>query len=358
MKKVFLKYIESSIFFLIFSILIMLKLNKDNSYLVDFTLGKFFYLFLLYFLLRTFIAFEQNKMLKEILKTRLNGFVILALLIENLIIILNMKEYTYGEFFLLGIEKFKSGGLFVSLFGKLYTIIPKTGMISILSVSIAFLFLYVFGKVIGFVNREIERRKSGEYSINQERKKEEKERLKRVKKEEKRIKKREKDLEGIAKGVNAQSNEEDFMVDIKKEFHTMLQGKARTESLSVEEERRRRVQEDIRERHEKNRENKEEKTEIIFLKEENLIDGKLFSENKEEGFSLKNYEQKNLFTYPNEHLELAKSLGISIEKLAKAIELVHKIGIKGSGILERELHLNSDEAERVYIKVKKMREYK
>jgi len=100
-----------------------------------------------------------------------------------------MKEYTYNEFFLLGIEKFKSGGLFVSLFGKLYTIIPKTGMITILSVSIAFLFLYVFGKVIGFINREIERRKSGEYSINQERKKEEKERLKRVKKEEKRIKK-------------------------------------------------------------------------------------------------------------------------------------------------------------------------
>ena len=60
----------------------------------------------------------------------------------------------------------------------------------------------------------------------------------------------------------------------------------------------------------------------------------------------------------NEHVELAKTLGISIEKLSKAIELIHKIGIKGSGILERELNLSSDDAERVYIKVKKMREYK
>ena len=358
MKKIFLKYIESFFFFLIFSILIMLKLNKENSYLVDFTLGRFFYLVLIYFLLRIFIAFEQNRILKEILRTRLNGFVLLALFAENLIIILNMKEYSYNEFFLLGIEKFKAGGLFVSLFGKLYTIIPKTAMISILSVFIVFLFLYVFGKVIGFINREIGKRKSGEYALEKERKKEEKIKLKRMKKEERRIRKKEKDLEEVTEEGNVQSSEEDFMVDIKKEFHSMLQGKARNEALSIEEERRRRVQEDIRERHEKNRENKEEKTEIIFLKEESLIDGKLFSEKNDESFSLKNYEQKNLFTYPREHLEIAKNLGISIEKLAKAIELVHKVGIKGSGILERELHLNSDDAERVYIKVKKMREYK
>ena len=88
MKKVFLKYIESLIFLSIFSVLIMLKLNNENSYLLDFSMGKFFYLILLYFLLRTFIALEQNKMLKEILRTRLNAFVILALLVENLIIIL------------------------------------------------------------------------------------------------------------------------------------------------------------------------------------------------------------------------------------------------------------------------------
>ena len=357
MKKVFLKYIESLIFLSILSVLIMLKLNNENSYLLDFSMGKFFYLFLLYFLLRTFIALEQNKMLKEILRTRLNAFVILALLIENLIIILNMKEYTYNEFFLLGIEKFKSGGLFVSLFGKWYTIIPKTGMITILSVSIAFLFLYVFGKVIGFINREIEKKKSGEYALGKERRREEKARLKRAKKEEKIIRKRDKDLDDII-DRNTPNKEEDFMVDIKKEFHTMLQGKSRTEELSVEDERRKRVQEDIRERHEKNRESKEEKTEIIFLKEENLIDGKLFSDKKDENISLKNYEQKNLFSYPSEHIELAKNLGISIEKLAKAIELIHKAGVKGSGILERELNLSNDEAERVYIKVKKMREYK
>ena len=40
----------------------------------------------------------------------------------------------------------------------------------------------------------------------------------------------------------------------------------------MEEERRRRVQDDIRERHEKNRENKEDKTEIIFA---NIIPGKI-----------------------------------------------------------------------------------
>lgn len=346
MKKVLFKYIESLIFLLVFAGMLMLKLDKENSYLVEFSFGKFFYLFLVYFLLRIFIALEQNKILKDILRTRLNAFVILALLVENLIIIFNMKQYTYEEFFLLGMEKFKSGGLFVSLFGKLYKLIPKTVMLSILSISIAFLFLYVFGKVIGFINREISKRKSGEYALNREKRKEEKERLKRAKREEKIIQKREKKLDGLNNENNIQNNEEDFMVDIKKEFHTMLQGKSRAEarSLSPEEERRKRVQDDIRERHEKNRENKEDKTEIIFL--------------KEESFSLKNYEQKNLFTYPNEHIELARTLGISIEKLSKAIELIHKVGIKGSGILERELNLNSDDAERVYIKVKKMREYK
>lgn len=360
MRKVLFKYIESLIFLLVFAGMLILKLDSENSYLIEFSFGKFFYLFLVYFLLRIFIALEQNKILKDILRTRLNAFVILTLLVENLIIILNMKQYTYEEFFLLGMEKFKSGGLFVSLFGKLYGMIPKTVMLSILGISIAFLFLYVFGKVIGFINREVSKRKSGEYALNREKRKEEKQRLKRAKKEEKIIQKRERKLDGIDSENSNQNNEEDFMVDIKKEFHTMLQGKSRAEArnLSMEEERRRRVQDDIRERHEKNRENKEDKTEIIFLKEESLIDGKLFPDKKEESFSLKNYEQKNLFTYPNEHVELAKTLGISIEKLSKAIELIHKIGIKGSGILERELNLSSDDAERVYIKVKKMREYK
>jgi hypothetical protein len=56
MKKVFLKYIESLIFLSIFSVLIMLKLNNENSYLLDFSMGKFFYLFLLYFLFKNFYS--------------------------------------------------------------------------------------------------------------------------------------------------------------------------------------------------------------------------------------------------------------------------------------------------------------
>ena len=56
-----------------------------------------------------------------------------------------------------------------------------------------------------------------------------------------------------------------------------------------------------------------------------------------------------------DYYQLTKIKGI---KQAKAIELIQKAGVKGSGILVRELKLSNDEAERVYIKVKKMREYK
>jgi hypothetical protein len=46
-------------------------------------------------------------------------------------------------------------------------------------------FIYTFGKIFGFVARESEKRKSGEYALNKQRKIEEKSRLKRAKLEEK-----------------------------------------------------------------------------------------------------------------------------------------------------------------------------
>lgn len=267
-------------------------------------------------------------------------FIILALLIENIIITLNMKEYTYESFFVTGLEKFHSGGLFVSLFGKLYTIIPKNVMLSILIFMSAFLFLYVFGKIIGFLNRVAENKKNSQYALNKAKSKEEKIKIKQAKKEKKGKKE---ETEEVITEI-----QEDFMVDIKKEFHSILQGKSRQEArFSPEDERRRRIQEGIRERHEQRKNENEEKTEIVFLKENDL---------KTEETRINSLEQKKLSSYPNEYVQLAKSLEISVEKLEKAIELVHKFGVRGSGSLAKELNLNSDDAERVYIKVKRLKE--
>lgn len=356
MKKDFFKYIEGLIFLLIFIGLIMWKLNKSYSYLAVFSLGKFFYLALIYSFARVFIAFVQNKMLKYILRTRLNALVLLILLIENVTVIFTIENYGYQDFFVTGLEKYNSGALFVSFFGRLYDYIPKNGMLSLLGILISYLFIYVTGKIIGYINRIIEKRKNGEYYRNKEFKKSVKEREKLEKLERKTKKRKEKLLETEEESLN--SSEEDFIVDIKKEFKTMLHHKDEEEKNIIDE-KRKKIQEDIRERHELKRTHKEnnvnEETQITFLKEENL-NGKLFEEEKE-NISMKNFEQKTLITYPIEHVELSKVLGVSLEKLARAIELIHKEGIKGSVILEKELKISSDEAERIYARVKKLKEY-
>lgn len=366
MKKNYIKFIESFLFLLIFGILIKFKFDEQSKYFVDVSLGNFFYIAIIYFLIKVFIPFVQNKTLKEIFRTRLNGFIMLILLVQNLIVLLNMKEYSYEEFFLLSLEKYKTGGLFVSLFGKIYNFIPKNAMLGILIVLIIYFSLYVFGKLIGFIGREKEKRKNEDFYLNKQKNKEEKIRLKKAKLEEKKIKKREEKFESIEKEeiVPSYLNEQgDFLVDIKKEFQTILNNKEKNDSKekNIDDEKRKKIQDEIRKRHELKREYKEneeeEKTQIVFVKDESYIQEKIFKDNDKEEISLKNYEQKNLF-YPHEHIELAKVLGIHIEKLQKAIELIHKDGIKGSGILEKELNVESDEAERIYQRVKKLKEYR
>lgn len=368
MKKNYIKYIESILFLLIFGVLIKLKLSEQNKYLIDFSLGNFFYLTILYLFLRVFIPFVQNKVLREIVKTRLNGFIMLVLFVQNLLIVLDMKEYNYKEFFLLALEKYKTGGLFVSLFGKLYNFIPQKAMVGILVTLIIYFVLYVFGKVIGFIGREKEKRKSGEFYFNKQRKKEEKEIMKKTKYEEKKMKKREEELEMIKNdGIDSNylEGQGDFLVDIKKEFQTILNHRDRSDikEKSMDDEKRKKIQDEIRKRQElkkvyKENEEEEEKTQIVFMKDETFVQEKIFEDNStNEEPSLKNYEQKNLF-YSDEHMELAKTLKISLELLQKAIELVHKEGVKGSGFLQKELNVDSDEAERIYQRVKRLKEYR
>ena len=67
--------------------------------------------------------------------------------------------------------------------------------------------------------------------------------------------------------------------------------------------------------------------------------------------------KKNLF-YTNEVHELSKALEVSIEKIQRAVELIHKEGVKGFGILEKELQVDSEQAERIYHRVKKLKEYR
>ena len=54
-------------------------------------------------------------------------------------------------------------------------------------------------------------------------------------------------------------------------------------------------------------------------------------------------------------MELSKALEVSIEKIQRAVELIHKEGIKGFGILEKELQVDSEQAERIYHRVKKIK---
>jgi len=366
MKKNYFKYIESLIFLFMFIFLLKLKIVESTSYLIDFSLGNFFFLFVIYFFLRVFIPFVQNKMLKDILRSRLNSFLLLVLLIVNVIVCLNIEEYSYESFFLYSIEKFKTGGLFVSLFGKLYGLISKNLMLSLSGFLIFILVLYTFGKIIGFVVREREKRKSGEYYINKQRQKEEKDRINKAKKEEKKIKKREEVLESIEKEEivpDYLEGQGDFLVDIKKEFQTILSSKDRHDNRdkNIDDEKRKKIQDEIRKRHELKKSNREEnedeeKTEIIFIKNDEFSGE---TSTKEESLKTpqNNHEKPQRF-YPNELIELSNYLEISIEKLQKAIELVHKDGIKGSAILERELRVGSDEAERIYLKVKRLKEYK
>ena len=360
MKKNYIKYIESLLFLFATVFLIKSKLSENTGYLIDFSLGSFFYLFVLYFFLRVFIPFVQNKILRDILRTRINSFIILALLVVHTIILLNLGQHDYETFFVVSIEKFNTGGLFVSLFGKLYGIMTKNLMLGLSGVSIFFLVLYTFGKVIGFAIRAKEKRKSGEYYLEKQRNKEEKERIKRAKKEEKKIKKRDEVLENIEKEEiipDYLENQGDFLVDIKKEFHTILHSKDRNDNRekNIDDEKRKKIQDEIRKRHELKKisreENEEEdKTEILFVKEEDSIETK-------ESASMRNHEHKPSFL-PNELFELSNSLEIPIEKIQKAVELIHKDGVKGFGILEKELRVSSDDAERIYLRVKRLKEYK
>jgi len=366
MKKNYFKYIESLLFVFAFVFLIKLKIGESTAYLIDFSLGNFFFLFEIYFFLRIFIPFVQNKILKDILRSRLNSFLVLVLLVINVIITLNIDEYSYENFFIFSIEKFKTGGLFVSLFGKLYELISKNLMLGVSGSLIFFLVLYTFGKIIGFIIREREKRKSGEYYLNKQRQKEEKIRINKAKKEEKKIKKREEVLENIEKEEivpDYLEGQGDFLVDIKKEFQTILNSKDRHENRdkSIDEEKRKKIQDEIRKRHEQKKINREEnedeeKTEIIFIKDNEYSQGVLFQEENVK-MPQKNHEKPQSF-YPNELIELSNSLEISVEKLQRAIELVHKDGIKGSAILERELRVGNDEAERIYSRVKRLKEYK
>lgn len=358
MKKNYYKYIEALFFLILFVLLLKYRITENTGYLVQFSLGNFFYLAIIYLFLRVFIPFVSNKILKEILRSRLNSFIIFILLIQNLIIALNLKEHSYEEFFVTALEKFDTGGIFVSLFGKVYSLLSIKVYYSILGTLLFLNFIYTFGKVFGFIAREREKRKSGEYALNKQRKIEEKARLKRAKLEEKRIKKRGKDIAFANKDdLVFDSSEGDFLVDIKNEIHTILSSKEK----DIDGERRRKIKEEIIKRHEENKGHREElgeeeKAEIIFVKEEVLENQKLFREEAPND-NMKNYEQKNLF-YPNEVYELSKALEISIDKIQRAVELVHKEGIKGFGILEKELEVNSDEAERIYHRVKKLKEYK
>ena len=160
------------------------------------------------------------------------------------------------------------------------------------------------------------------------------------------------------------SEEGDFLEDIKKEFQTILHSKDKSDPKykESEEEKRKRIKEEIILRHEQKKGHREdfgqeEKAEITFVKEDFFEEQKLFEEEEKEKNSMKNYEQKNLF-YPNEVHELSKALEVSIEKIQRAVELIHKEGIKGFGILEKELQVDSEMAERIYHRVKKLKEYR
>ncbi len=358
MKKNYYKYIEALFFLITFILLIKYRISESSGYLIKFSLGNFFYLALIYLFLRIFIPFVSNKILKEIFRSRLNAFVLFCLLVQNLIVAINLKEHSYEEFFVTALEKFNAGGIFVSLFGKIYSLLPSEVYYSILGVALFLNFIYTFGKVFGFVARERQKRKSGEYALNKQRKIEEKARLKRARLEEKKIKKRGKDMEFVDKNsLDSDVTEGDFLVDIKNEFHTILNSKEK----DADSERRKKIKEDIIKRHEENKGYREEvgeedKAEITFVKEENFEEQRLFKEETQND-TMKNYEQKNLF-YTNEVHELSKALEVSIEKIQRAVELIHKEGIKGFGILEKELQVDSEQAERIYHRVKKLKEYR
>lgn len=351
MKKNYIKYIESMGFLLLLIILVKSAFFSENGYLIEFSLGNFIYLFIIYLFLRIFIPFVQNKTLGDIFRSRLNSLVVLLLIVVNLIIAITLNDYSYSSFFIYSLETLKTGGLFVSIFGKLYTLLSKNALISISAIIIFFLFLYTFGKIIGFIAREREKRKSGEYYINKQRNKEEKIRLKKANKEEKRIRKTEKELEGIEKEEiipDYLEDQGDFLVDIKKEFQTIMHKEKDSRNNPMDDDKRRKIKEEIRKRYElkkeiKDSQEEEEKTKIFFVKEENE-----YIEEKEEKAT----------TYPNEIIDLSNSLDIPINKLLKAIDLVHRQGVKGFAILEKELQVDSDDAERIYMKVKKMKEYK
>lgn len=358
MKKNYYKYIEALFFLISFILLLKYRMDESTGYLIKFSLGNFFYLSLIYLFLRIFIPFVSNKILKEIFRSRLNAFVLFCLLVQNLIVALNLKEHSYEEFFVTALEKFNTGGIFVSLFGKIYSLFSSKVYYSILGLVLFLNFIYTFGKIFGFVAREREKRKSGEYALNKQRKIEEKARLKRAKLEEKKIKRRGKDIEFVDKdNLMSETSEGDFLVDIKNEFHTILNSKEK----DVDSERRRKIKEEIIKRHEENKGHREEtgeeeKAEIIFVKEEKFEEQRLFREELKNE-TMKNYEQKNLF-YTNEVHELSKALEVSIEKIQRAVELIHKEGIKGFGILEKELQVDSEQAERIYHRVKKLKEYR
>lgn len=351
MKKNYLKYIESMTFLLLLIILVKSAFFSANGYLIEFSLGNFIYLFIIYLFLRVFIPFVQNKILGDIFRSRLNSLILLLIITINLIIALTINEYNYSSFFVYSLEKLKTGGIFVSLFGKLYTILSKNALITTSGILILFLFLYTFGKIIGFLAREREKRKSGEYYLNKQREKEEKIRLKKANKEEKRIRKTEKELEGIEKEEiipDYLEDQGDFLVDIKKEFHTMMHKEKDSKNNIMDDDKRKKIQEEIRKRYELKKEIKElqedeDKTKIVFVKEEN------------EQLDVK---EQRVTSYPNEIIELSNSLNISINKLLKAIDLVHRQGVKGFAVLQKELEVDSDDAERIYMKVKKMKEYK
>lgn len=384
MEKNILKYIEAIFWGLILSIFVGLKINKDYGYLVNFTLGKFFYLFLLYFLIKIFVSFVENKALKEIFRTRLNASIIFMALLENLFIILSMKEYNYQDFFVTAIEKFHSGAFFVSLFSKLYKFVPKALMLTMLAVLLSFLTLYVFGKLIGFFIKVIKRYKNGTYRVLKEKKKADKERIKAAKLEEKEIKKRNKIRNKIEKEEIVPSYEEeqgDFLIDIKKEFKTIFHAKDKNENKekTIDEEQRKRIHDEMIKRQELRKTNRvnagptedEDETEITFIRateeihenvenENTYKEQQLFENNnkEEEQTVLKNYKQQNLVYSTSEQEELAKTLAVPVSYVLRAFELIHTNGLKDSSVLVKEFGVDSDEAERIYTRVKKLKEYK
>ena len=324
MKKVYFKYIESLIFIVIFVGLIYFKINNQTEYLIDFNFGILYYLFLLIVTARVLISFIDNKKLKYIFKSRLVGVIIFVYLIANLMIILTMKEYSYTQFLLLSLEKYKFGAIFASIFGKLYEIMPKSLMLGISAVLIPYMFLYVTGKLIGFYIRLNQKKKTGEYEKIKEDIKEKKEKKKRLKEEIK--KKREIELEKLDETIK-----EDFIDDIKNEIQTRIHKKENKEEIMGQ--KRSKIYEELLEKHEERKDRKvNSDAEITFIEREQ--------------------------TYPRAYVEISKGLGISLEKLDKAVELVHNKGVKGSRVLAKELELSEDEAERVYIKVRRMRDIK